>query len=190
LKLNTGVTIDQFTTALQRGEGPALALVSLTCGTGALDPGPNSEEVTPGPSTWDLHCRVPDCWPGWNPTRRQGMLKPLQVIPAASGAAATQPNASVTVTLRDFAFETPVDTLPSGRNTWRITNAGPQPHEIQVARLGAGKTTNDILSFFSAPPAGPPAFQSVGGFQGIDANGSGWLTLDLSAGDYGFSTVR
>jgi hypothetical protein len=186
LKLNTGVTIDQFTSALQQGEGLALALVSFTGGPGALDPGPNSEEVTLDlqPGTYVVVCFIAGT--DGIPHVGKGMLKPLQVTPAASGTAATPPNAPVTVTLRDFAFDTPADPLPSGRNTWRINNAGPQPHEIQVARLGAGKTIDDILSFFSTPPSGPPAFQSVGGFQGVDANGSGWLTLDLPAGDYGF----
>ncbi len=186
LKLNTGVTLEQFTAALQQGEGPALALVSLTGGTGALDPGPNSEEVTLDlqPGMYVVVCFI--AGPDGIPHVAKGMLKPLQVIAAAPGAASTQPNAPVTITLRDFAFDTPADSLPSGRNTWRITNAGPQPHEIQVARLNAGGTTNDILSFFASPPSGPPLFRTVGGFQGIDANGGGWLTLDLPAGDYGF----
>ena len=186
LKLNTGVTLDQFTSALQQGEGPALALVSLTGGTGALDPGPNSEEVTLDlqPGMYVVVCFI--AGPDGIPHVAKGMLKPLQVIAAAPGAASTQPNAPVTITLRDFAFDTPADPLPSGRNTWRITNAGPQPHEIQVARLNAGGTTNDILSFFATPPSGPPSFRTVGGFQGVDANGGGWLTLDLPAGDYGF----
>ena len=46
LKLNTGVTLDQFIAVLQQGEGPALALVSFQSGTGALDPGSNTESVS------------------------------------------------------------------------------------------------------------------------------------------------
>jgi uncharacterized cupredoxin-like copper-binding protein len=35
-------------------------------------------------------------------------------------------------------------------------------------------------------PSGPPSFQSIGGFQGIDPNVGGTLTLNLAAGDYAF----
>jgi hypothetical protein len=38
VRLNTGVTLDQFTAALRQGEGPALALVSLAGGTERLTP--------------------------------------------------------------------------------------------------------------------------------------------------------
>jgi len=185
LKLNSNVTIEQFMTALQQGEGPALALVSQTGGTGVLDPGPNSEEVTLDlqPGTYVVACFV--LGPDGIPHVVKGMIKPLTVTAAAAGATTLSPNAPVVVTLRDFIFESP-DTIPSGRNTWRITNAGPQPHEIQVARLSQGGSAQDVLRFFTTPPAGPPPYQSVGGFQGIDAGGSGFLTLSLTAGDYAF----
>jgi uncharacterized cupredoxin-like copper-binding protein len=185
LKLNTGVTLDQFAAALQQGEGPALALVSSTGGTGVLDPGPETEDVTLDlqAGTYVVVCFVPG--PDGVPHVAKGMVKPLTVTAAAAGATGTTPNAPVTITLLDFAFESP-DTLPSGRATWRITNSGPQPHELQVARLRSGGSVTDILQFFTTPPAGPPPYQSVGGFQSIDQNGSGFLTLNLPAGDYAF----
>jgi hypothetical protein len=186
LKLNTGVTIDQFLVALRQGEGPALALVSLAGGPGALDPGPLSDEVTLDlqPGTYIVVCFI--AGPDGVPHVAKGMVKPLTVTAPTGPASTTQPTARATITLRDFAFDTPPDPLPSGRNTWRITNAGPQPHEITVAKMGAGGSAADVLKFFTTPPSGPPPYQSVGGFQGIDANGGGWLTLDLPAVDYTF----
>jgi hypothetical protein len=186
LKLNTGVTIDQFTAALQRGEGPALALVSQTGGTGVLDPMlPEEVTVDLEPGTYVVVCFIPS--PDGIPHIAKGMVKPLTVTAPPAGAPTTQPTSRATVTLRDFTFENSVDPLPAGRNTWRVTNAGPaQPHELQVAKLAAGKTANDVLTFFTTPPSGPPPYQSVGGFQGVDVNGSGWLTLDLTPGDYAF----
>jgi hypothetical protein len=186
LRLNTGVTLDQFTAALQQGEGPALALVSFLGGNGALDPGPNSEEVTVDlpAGSYLVICFLTG--PDGIPHFAKGMLKPLTVTAATSTAPAVQPNPRVTVTLRDFDFDTPSDTLPSGKNTWRIDNKGPQPHEIQVAKLPSGGSSDDIMKFFSVPPAGPPTFQSVGGFQGIDANNGGFLSLDLTPGQYAF----
>jgi hypothetical protein len=105
---------------------------------------------------------------------------------ATSATTATKPNAPITITLHDFAFDSP-DTFTSGSNTWAISNNGPMPHEIQVAKLAAGGSSNDVLNFFATPnPSGPPTFQSVGGFQGIDPNLNGTLTLNLPAGDYAF----
>jgi hypothetical protein len=114
------------------------------------------------------------------------MIKPITVTAPTAAAATTKPNTTISITLHDFTFDSP-DTLPAGSNAWAINNTGPQPHELQVAKLAAGGSANDILNFFSTPtPSGPPTFQSVGGFQGVDANGSGSLTLNLPAGQYAF----
>jgi uncharacterized cupredoxin-like copper-binding protein len=88
--------------------------------------------------------------------------------------------------MRDFSYDAP-DSLPGGTVTWAISNAGQQPHELQVARLATGGSTQDILNFFSTPvPSGSPNYQSVGGFQGIDPNANGTLSLNLSPGTYAF----
>jgi hypothetical protein len=189
MKLNSGVTLQQFTSGVQQsGETAALTLVSLGGGPGALDPGPTTEQVTLDlqEGNYVVICFVSD--PDGIPHFAKGMIKPLQVTaPTPTGAAPTsQPNAPVTIMLRDFTFESP-DMLPSGSNTWRVHNAGPQPHEIEVARLAAGGSTNDILNFFATvPPTGRPTFQSVGGFQALSPDAIGFVSLNLSAGDYAF----
>jgi uncharacterized cupredoxin-like copper-binding protein len=183
---HTGVTFQQFTAALQQGEGPALALVSFKGGTGALDPGSNTESVSVNlqPGDYVVLCFLTGA--DGIPHFAKGMIKPLTVTAGTTPTSATKPNAPVTITLKDFAFDSP-DTLPSGSNAWAITNNGPQPHELQVAKLASGGSANDILNFFSTPtPSGPPTFQSVGGFQGIDPNSGGTLTLNLPAGQYAF----
>ena len=187
MKLNSGVTIQQLTTALQQsGESAVLALVALGGGPGILDPGPNNEQVTVDlqEGNYVVVCFLVD--PDGVPHFAKGMVKPIQVTAPTAGAATTPPNAPVTITLRDFDFENPA-TIPSGSTTWRINNAGPQPHELQVAKLAAGGSTNDILNFFTTvPPAGRPTFQSVGGMQGLSPNANGFLTLNLQPGDYAF----
>jgi hypothetical protein len=187
MKLNAGVSIQQVTTALQQsGENAALALVSLGGGPGVLDPGPNNEQVTVDlqEGNYIVICFLVDS--DGVPHFAKGMVKPLQVTAATAGAATTPPNAPVTITLRDFDFENPA-TIPSGSTTWRINNAGPQPHEIQVAKLAAGGSTNDVLTFFTTlPPTGKPNFQSLGGLQGLSPNANGFLTLNLQPGDYAF----
>jgi uncharacterized cupredoxin-like copper-binding protein len=186
MKLNSGVTFQQFTAALQQsGENAALALVALGGGPGVLDPGPNTEQVTVDlqEGNYVVICFLVD--PDGAPHFAKGMVKPLQVTPATAGAPTAQPNAPVTITLKDFDFETP-GTIPSGNATWRITNSGPQPHEIQVAKLAAGGSADDILKFFTTAPPPRPTFQSVGGMQGLSPNANGFLTLNLQAGDYAF----
>jgi len=185
-KLNTGVTFQQFTAALQQGEGPALALVSLQGGPGALDPGSNTVSVTVNLPAGDYVVMCFLTGADGIPHFVKGMLKPLTVSASTTPIAATRPSGGVTITLKDFAFDSP-DTLPSGSNAWNITNSGPQPHELQVAKLASGGSANDVLNFFASPtPSGPPTFQSVGGFQGVDANGGGSLTLNLAPGQYAF----
>jgi uncharacterized cupredoxin-like copper-binding protein len=186
MKLNSGVTLQQLTAAMQQsGESAALALVTLGGGPGILDPGPTTEQVTVDlqEGNYVVICFLVDS--DGVPHFAKGMVKPLQVTPATAGAATAQPNAPVAITLRDFDFETP-GTIPSGNTTWRINNAGPQPHELQVAKLAAGGSTDDIIKVFTTLPPPPPTFQSMGGMQGLSPNANGFLTLNLQAGDYAF----
>lgn len=182
LRLNTGVTLDQFMAALQQGEGPALALVSLEGGTGAVGPNAASEvtlDLKDG--LYVMVCFIPS--PDGVPHLAKGMVKPIQVTPPAAVAAA-QPSARETLAMKDFAFDMP-DVLPAGRNTFRIVSAGPtQPHELQFARLQPGKTDRDVIQFWTAPPSGPPPYQTLGGMQGLAPNSVGWATVDLSPGSY------
>ena len=83
----------------------------------------------------------------------------------------------------DFGYTMP-KSLPAGRTTLRVVNDGKQWHEIAMLRLAPGKTLDDVKAFFGAPPAGQPPFEMVGGMQGLDPGGSGYLTLDLQPGEY------
>jgi hypothetical protein len=118
------------------------------------------------------------------PHLAKGMVKPLRVTaPAAGATAAAAPSPRGSVTLKDFTFDLP-ETIPAGKSTWRIVNDGPQPHEAAVVKLAPGKTVQDYVGFFSAPPAGPPPGENVGGMQGLDKGSSGFVNFDLPAGDY------
>jgi len=186
MKLNTGVTLQQLTAALaQSGESAALTLVTLGGGPGILDPGPNTEQVTVDLQEGNYVVASFLVDQDGTPQFVKGMVKTLQVTPATPGAATSQPNAPVAITLRDFDFETPGN-IPSGNTTWRINNAGPQPHELQVAKLPGGGSTDDILKVYTTLPPPPRTFQSLGGMQGLSPNTNGFLALNLQAGDYAF----
>jgi LPXTG-motif cell wall-anchored protein len=65
--------------------------------------------------------------------------------------------------------------------TWKITNTGPQAHEMGLLRLNPGKTLADALA---AGENGPPPYTSLGGMQALNPGNSGWVTLDLQPATY------
>src|SRR5205085_6427489 len=117
VKFNTGVTFQQFAAALQQGQGPALALVSFQGGTGSLDPGTNTETVslTLTPGDYAVLCFLTGA--DGIPHFAKGMIKPITVTAATGATAATKPNTTITITLKDFDFDSP-STLPAATNTW------------------------------------------------------------------------
>ena len=180
LRLNDGVTFDQFTAALQQeGEG-GLRLVTGEGGPGAINPDGQSEvSLDLKPGVYALACFISG--PDGVPHLMKGMLKPITVTDSGTTTGAA-PRANGTFTLKDFSFDMP-STLPVGRATYRVVNTGPQMHELNVLKLAPGKTAQDILDW-EASPAGPPNFEPVGGINAFSAEGSGYMTLDLRPGSY------
>jgi hypothetical protein len=180
LRLNEGVTFEEFTAALTSDGEAALRFTTLAGGPGAIDPQAASEvtlDLTPG--AYVLACFVTDA--SGVPHVARGMLKPLEIIPA-DGTAMVAPSASDTFAMQDFSFEIP-PTLPAGLATYQVVNRGPQPHEFDILKLAPGQTADDVLVWDSSP-SGPPPFTSVGGLNGISAGASGYMTLDLDPGAY------
>lgn len=179
LRLHDGVSFEEFVATLQRGEQEAQLLVSIDGGPGLTDPHGSAEvslELQPG--TYVLACFVPGA--DGLPHLAKGMLKPIQVVPGPGGW--HEPQVAANFTARDFGFDMP-DELPGGRATYRVTNVGPQPHEVGIIKLAPGASVADALAFYRAP-AGQPPFQSIGGINGLGAGKSGFMTLDLQPGAY------
>ncbi|MBO0884472.1 MAG: hypothetical protein J2P17_29895 [Mycobacterium sp.] len=179
LRLNDGVTFDQFTATLQQeGEG-ALRLVSGAGGPGTVDPNGKSEvtlDLKPG--MYALACFVSG--PDGVPHLMKGMLKPIQVTDGVE--ASTPPEVQGTFTMRDFTFDLPA-TLPAGVATYAVVNSGPQMHELNVLKLAPGKSAQDVVDW-ETTPTGPPPFEAVGGMNAFSTGGSGYMTVDLESGSY------
>lgn len=162
LKFNTNATPDQVTTALTSGNPDAVfQFVSADGGVGAIDPSGNAQIVANvQPGQYMIVCFI--AGPDGVPHVAKGMYKLLTVgaAAAASASAAGTPQASSTVTLKDFTFDAP-DTLPAGRAIIKVDNSGPQIHEMNILKLGSGKTVQDALNFFKATT--PPATTAAGG---------------------------
>jgi hypothetical protein len=180
-RLNDGVTLPQLQEALQKEGEAAIRLVTLVGGVAALDPGGNGSvtlELANG--QYVLLCFIPSA--DNVPHLAKGMIRPLTVTGSAS-AAASVPQAAVTVDMEDFHFTMPAE-VKAGRQVWKVVNKGPQPHEISIARLADGKTLDEAAAWF-AKPEGPPPFQLVGGMQGMNAGApDAYINLDLQPGSY------
>jgi hypothetical protein len=180
-RLRDGVTLDQVQKIL--AEGPEEALFSMlewVGGPSIVSPGGRSQVVLHLPEgQYLLICFLPSPDDGV-PHFAKGMVVPLTVT--ASSADVSEPKADVSVTLTDFAFTMPSQ-IKAGKQVWKVTNKGAQPHEIPIARLMPGQTLQDALRFLQAPEGAPP-FEYMGGLQAIDSERTGWALFDLSPGEY------
>lgn len=182
LRLNDGVTVQQFEEALKQGEGPALAMTKQVGGVGAIHPGGAAQAVINLPAgEYVILCFVPS--PSDHVAHlAKGMIKNLKVE-AASDNPTSEPTASLTVNLKDFMFEMP-ESLPAGEIVVKVVNDGPEPHEFNILRLEDGKTVEDVMKFLSGEAEGPPPFAPVGGMNGLDKGQFGYAELNLTPGTY------
>jgi uncharacterized cupredoxin-like copper-binding protein len=181
LRLNDGVTLEQFQAALQQGEDAALPLVTLHGGVGLLSKGGSGRVMMDLPEgQYVLACFIPS--PDGIPHLAKGMLTPMKVVASDSAESVQVPEAAEKVVLKDFNFNLP-ENIKSGKQTWEISNEGPQPHEIIFLKLGDNMTMADVQAYFENME-GPPPFEFMGGMQGLSAGESGILELDLSSGSY------
>jgi uncharacterized cupredoxin-like copper-binding protein len=153
---------------------------SMAGGPGLVAPG-GSERVTVklAPGRYLLFCVIPG--EACLPSEGEGMMATLDVVGELPNAQ-PEPASDATVRMADFSFTMP-PVVKAGEQTWKIVNEGRQLHEISLHKLAEGKTPEDVVAFYSAPQSIPP-FVYVGGFQGIDPGGAGWLHLNLEPGRY------
>lgn len=178
-RLNDGVTFEQFTAALQKGENEAFPLITFPGGVATIEPGDNATailELMPG--NYVLLCFVPSA--DGVPHLAKGMIMPVTIV--ESMAERSVPEVQATVKLIDFSFVLPTE-IKAGKQIWQVINEGPQLHEINLLRLADGATMTDVADWLAAPEGAPP-FRNVGGFNGLDANQVGYMELDLTAGNY------
>ena len=110
-----------------------------------------------------------------------GMIRPL-VVTQSTGPSAAAPTADVSIALSDYKFiiSTP---LTAGRHVIEVSNSGPQPHELFVLKLAAGKTLDDFGKWM-AKPVGPPPGVAMGGISTGMPGAKAWFSVDLTPGDY------
>ncbi|CAN5859697.1 hypothetical protein BH11GEM1_BH11GEM1_24940 [soil metagenome] len=108
--------------------------------------------------------------------------------PAGAQTAAPPPEGGrgphvVTVVTRDFAFEMP-DAIPAGVTTFRLRNAGRQPHHLMLYRLEPGRRLADVLAALRAGGAHPRWMHAAGGPNAVVGGRESVGTLRLAPGRY------
>lgn len=178
-RLNDGVTQEQFLAALQEGLEAMIPLVSFTGGPAPIDAGGSQTMLMAlAAGNYVVLCFIPSA--DGLPHLAKGMISFFEVVTGENKTAA--PSADATVELLDFSYKLPAN-IKAGKQLWAVVNRGTQLHEINLMKLAEGKTLDDVMAWMTQP-AGPPPFLNVGGFQGINPGATGWMELDLTAGEY------
>jgi len=184
-RLNDGVTFDQLKTVLDdKNKGPdaALGLVTLYGGANTIPPGQSQEVILNLPAGQYVSiCFIAGA--DNVPHYMKGMLTQFTVT--GSSGKQDEPKADGNIMLQDFSFTLP-SSIQSGPLTLKVTNNGPQPHEVTIIKLLQGVSLTKLLQVMNQPnpPAGPPPFEDAGGLGAIKPGSSAWLKLNLQPGNY------
>ena len=108
----------------------------------------------------------------------------LLVAAGCSDDEAADPNA-VTILASEFGFAVDDGELTPGVNTITLRNDGAIDHHLQLFRLDAGKTTEELVAAIADPEAPfPPWIFPTGGVGILSSGLEASVTLDLRAGEY------
>lgn len=178
LRLNDGVSPEQLLAALEQDESAILQMATLASGPSVTGPGLRSEVILDlAEGNYLMLCVIPSA--DGVPHVAKGMLKPFQV---SGGAPPAQPlRLDGEVVLADFSIQVPP--LQTGERTLRVTNNGPQPHEVALMKLTDGATLADAQAFLRGEGPPPPSL-SIGGAQAMGQGQRAWIRFDFTPGAY------
>jgi hypothetical protein len=181
VRLDSGKTASDFAAAMAKPNGPPPAWVVFVGGPNAPNPGSFSHGAfNLQPGNYVMLCLVDT--PDHTAHVKKGMLHAFTVT--AATAAGAEPASDASVALADYAF-TVTGTLGAGHHTIKVTNNGPQPHEIELVKFQPGKGMKELAAW-AASLQGPPPADAIGGVAGLMNGGSGTFDVDLSTGNYAF----
>jgi uncharacterized cupredoxin-like copper-binding protein len=179
VRLDAGKTPADFLDAMKT-EGPPPSWARMAGGPNPSEVGQAASSTVPlEPGQYVLICFIPAS--DGMPHVMKGMSRALTVT-GPSGVAAAEPQADVVMTLTDSDF-TLSQPLTAGAHTIRVENAGPQPHEVALVRLKAGKTPEDFAKWGMHPTGAAPG-TLYGGVSGIEPGTHAFVQADLPAGEY------
>lgn len=115
---------------------------------------------------------------------------------AEPGEAAAEPVASATIRLVDYGFTTDSSLVKAGRHTIRIENTGREPHDMNMIKLSAGRTLEDMQRFMNPERARRPGEKDdpppplhelgslIGGVAAMGPSMSAYFDAELTPGEY------
>jgi hypothetical protein len=119
----------------------------------------------------------------------------LTVIPSYPGSPVrTEPEAAATIELQEYGFAGLTDAMEPGKQVWKVTNIGEQPHFLELIKAPRSVTGEQVMDMFmsmgdsSTTPAAealdPATIEGVGGIGTISPGQTGWYITDLEPGTY------
>jgi len=202
-KFNDGKSMADLPAAFEQGLPGLFAIGASIGGPGSIGGGLSTTVIQDVPAgNYVFLCLIPD--DDGIPHAAKGMALPVTVTEGTSTA--TAPKADGTIELMDFHFSGLPETVPAGQYVWEVKNAGQQLHEIVIYKNAPGVTFDQVKSILmaseatpaadmagmdeSATPEGTPMatqgapFTGVSGWAPANPGMSGWIIVDLEAGDY------
>ncbi|MGH7646950.1 MAG: hypothetical protein ACREND_02455 [Gemmatimonadaceae bacterium] len=181
MRLEQGKTVADLAAAIKHA-GPEPTWMIPAGGPNPPMPNGTAESMQYlAPGNYAIVCFVPS--PDGIPHIAKGMMRALTVMPVAA-ASAEAPNADATVTLADYSF-TASSPLTAGHHVVRVTNAGPQAHEIVLVHLEPGKTGAEFAKW-AETLKGPPPGALLGGVAAIAPGDTVYFPADFTPGSYAF----
>ncbi len=98
----------------------------------------------------------------------------------------TEPPATVSVDMTDFAFSMP-DAIKSGEQLWEVTNSGTQWHLAAIVNDNPDVSTEELLAAFDDSNGPPPSDAPVTIYGGVPPMSPGervWRSISLEPGTY------
>lgn len=182
IKLEEGKTVEDVL-RLVKTPGPLPRWIKFVGGPNAVPPGQQAVATSGlAPGKYAYVCVIPGA--DGVPHIAKGMIRSFEVTGSAGQAGQELPAADVTITLADYDFRTSGPLTP-GLRTIRVENAGPQVHELALLKLAPGKKVEDFARWAETGMKGAPPAEPVGGVVGLEKEGRGSFTVNLTASDYG-----
>lgn len=180
VKLNEGHHVSDLGAALRESLVPPV-WAEMKGGPNAVDPGRSSSAIVYlEPGDYAIISTVPDRQ--GVPHVASGMIRGLTVTEATR--IVPEPAFDLTLDLVDFSFVLS-QPLVAGEQTIRVNNQGSHAHEIWLAKLGEGKSANDLLMALApGSPAEAWVYNGLGGLAWIEAGEYGYFSANLEPGRY------
>ena len=178
-KIPSGHFAAEVREALSKGTEPGWAILA------AGGPGPTASGDTTSvtmilePGTYTLICFFVG---GGAPHFAAGMVKDFRVT-GALPVGILEPEPDLTIELKDYGFSLSRPPTP-GATRLRVTNRGPQDHELMIFRLPVPHDSAGLAEWLAGHRPDAPTMKAIGGFSGLPAGGHGITDIVLESGTY------